>query len=1148
MAFIRVLLISYATFYFPQCVASPKAIRPSSHLLDLWVDDPLEQVNYDGPLMHYDMSTVESYFDLTSSGMAAEGVTFDGIVNRYLVELNAVAREATNSNAFGGPTASIAMSDDDRNNSGNIPNLDRDEPRDSVALNRKLDANATKAEIDTEDIGASEDIDEQATTKQAIGDDSMAAALNFSALSHDLSFHNEEMEGVSADDVASSAEEFSEDGQRDEATEAQAALTQNAGFGFAVNTQGSGQFEKATAFDSNSDAAIGLDGAPDLGVFEGAEDDEKAGQSDESDGTASIEMDEEVERASLSELESSKMDKLDINSDEIAGNDLDRVTPVEGEVGKGVADASQRDHIDDSEASDVFVEELHEKAQSTAGTPVDESTRATELEYQGEFGGDSESESSDAALEYQESLEVEPREPVDDETQQTNKGTLVDLDFSEAAVAPEVQSEQRDLHDPSGQSSMNLDGRGAAAESLQEYLDEEVDEGGNQHDTTAVVVEEDDYSENLDGDSVSGADEQFQSDSQAEQTALTDNSEKNQEIGQNEIAGVVLEIDEASGSSADNACEEHDDSERSESNVVLEEDSEASEGEANTSPFVETSNNVDASDEEPLEVLNKNEQSDIIAVSLEDGGKLSLPEGDFGGESQDQECTVELSQDDITSVSVEDEVGDRSSDWDQGNREACESEQAEVVDEGDTQSLAFIEGSDATGACDEEFDEGGDECDDREDADATELCEGEATESFEDVQLGDRSDESIQGDIVEAAFETSEATEESDGGEHADTADDQDDHCVDLEDDEVEEDFKGEVDPEGGKGDAPKSLGGSEVPRASNEEADETVNDISAFSKSPEASEELLTSTSVMPEVAHNSQESSQTEKGVDKGAEITGNGLHDEGSSGQDQECAAAWPGSLASGESLDQRSFLEVCQLIRGVCECAHAAVERSDAPEASSGDAANLLPPARFVMYTGKTPISPVEDQSTFDMSALGARPLVWSSSARLAAGSEPVDTDGIDTSAMNEKEHLSLVLHADGNLLLSRQFPRLKRREILWETSSGGEFSKYLLELNIDSRGPYFQISDIAESLEKNYRVIYSSRLGDVSLRRVSDETDLQDATAQPGLNWQEEWKSLKDNTKEELDNIRDASQGMRQGLGNLWNRFKKLERNGRYERN
>jgi capsular polysaccharide biosynthesis protein len=129
----------------------------------------------------------------------------------------------------------------------------------------------------------------------------------------------------------------------------------------------------------------------------------------------------------------------------------------------------------------------------------------------------------------------------------------------------------------------------------------------------------------------------------------------------------------------------------------------------------------------------------------------------------------------------------------------------------------------------------------------------------------------------------------------------------------------------------------------------------------------------------------------------------------------------------------------------------------------------------------------------------RPLVWSSSKGLATGPESGDAEsGSDASAVQEKEHVSLVLHADGNLLLSRQFPRLKRREVIWETASGGEFSKYLLELLIDLEGPYFQVSDIAENPEEKPRIIYTSRLGDVSLRRIDKESDLQDATTRPGL--------------------------------------------------
>ena len=1206
MSSCRLRILIYASLFFPQCVASPKAFGHSAHLFDLWVDDPL--VYYDAPHMHYDMSTVESYFDLTSSAMAVEGTTFDGILNRYLFELDVAAHVATNANAFEGPTSLLPKSHQGAKNNEELSELEQDMPNDSLALSSELDANATEAEYDTsvsylrtndvslgtterleqddkatigkegqlnidetesservhdmevtrrntsfatvlEGTGASDDIEEQAYMKRAKGEQSMAAAANFRALDHDSTFKNEIGEELGVHDLANSPEALREDGERDATAGAQAASTQKEAWLSEEDTQMDGQFGvDARIFEINSQATNDFHGDSGLDVLDEAQEDIKFEVVDQLDTSASMLEDEEAERASESELEVDEMDARNIQSINLyerVENGAGNAMPVGGggDVEEALG-ANQRDYIDDAEASEAFTDELHEKPKSSLGVIGDETTRSPKVDFEGGFDGSSQLQGIEAPLvddESPEATEIELHGRADGELGQSHEGASMELGRSEVAVASELEVVQLAESGESGGVSTGLDDR-EAAEMLEGGQDDKVDEEERQFDNATVAFEEVYDLEEVKGELDDNASplEEF--------TRPPGNIEDIQETDRNEFAGVVLEGDEASVNSKGGTCEEYDESDSNDSTAVLDGAKEAPESESITLPHDENACTVETSDEESIETSDEIELSGDTAGSLEDNGGQDLPERDLseecGGFDQER-CAEELLEGDTTKMAVEGEVGDGSDIWDQIDDDAaCESEEAKFVNEEEYQSLTFVEGSDATGACEEELDDEGDEREVYVDAVvANVLCEDDQTDSYEDIRLGEVSEQGVHDDEVEADLESSEDAQLSCDVEYADTSDDsvQDDDCdgVDLEGSEVGDKDTSEV---------PKTLS-SDALNAPEEDVGETINDISALSEVSQFAEELASSTSAVPEmVASVDRESSQKEESVDQGKnseELEEEGHNNEDSiSQEDQECAASWPASLASGESLDQRSFLEVCQLLQGVCECAHAAVERNDASEKSTGEATQLLPLARFVVYTGKAPFSRSEDPAAVDLSALAMRPLVWSSSKGLATGPESGDAEsGSDASAVQEKEHVSLVLHADGNLLLSRQFPRLKRREVIWETASGGEFSKYLLELLIDLEGPYFQVSDIAENPEEKPRIIYTSRLGDVSLRRIDKESDLQDATTRPGLRWQEKWKSIKDNTKEELDNLRDATQGVRQGLGHLWNRFKKPESNG-----
>ena len=188
---------------------------------------------------------------------------------------------------------------------------------------------------------------------------------------------------------------------------------------------------------------------------------------------------------------------------------------------------------------------------------------------------------------------------------------------------------------------------------------------------------------------------------------------------------------------------------------------------------------------------------------------------------------------------------------------------------------------------------------------------------------------------------------------------------------------------------------------------------------------------------------------------------------------CLARWPSRLASGGALDRRTFLEVCTDKGPFCTCAYAAVERfkgdTRGNEAEHDDGPVPLEhgstaAARFVVYMGRAP-KPSSGRASKETELHGDRRMAWTSTS----------ADAEIDSSISDADRLFVVLRGDGNVILSRKHPRLERREVLWETASGGELhNRYNLELKLSNGTALFEVYDESES-----KLVYSSTQGDVS---------------------------------------------------------------------
>jgi len=270
---------------------------------------------------------------------------------------------------------------------------------------------------------------------------------------------------------------------------------------------------------------------------------------------------------------------------------------------------------------------------------------------------------------------------------------------------------------------------------------------------------------------------------------------------------------------------------------------------------------------------------------------------------------------------------------------------------------------------------------------------------------------------------------------------------------------------------------------------------------------------------------------------------------------CESAWPSVLKAGESLDTHSYLETCSWVNEEpnsgatttegksCVCAHATVERllenqgvATAAIEDKGSSQSELPPlAHFVVKAGRAPVSPLGQRYSFaekNAPSIGdTLSLLWSSAGQLSR------TLSARKEEVEPQDRLFFALRSDGNLLLSRQVPNLKRREVIWESSSGGELhNRYYVQLRYvipqpnpsatnaaaDSRITVVEGSPAANN-EKNIelfafevieilgeadgsiqgeRIIYSSSEGDVSVERSEPEdllaglTPDEDSSSQP----------------------------------------------------
>lgn len=173
---------------------------------------------------------------------------------------------------------------------------------------------------------------------------------------------------------------------------------------------------------------------------------------------------------------------------------------------------------------------------------------------------------------------------------------------------------------------------------------------------------------------------------------------------------------------------------------------------------------------------------------------------------------------------------------------------------------------------------------------------------------------------------------------------------------------------------------------------------------------------------------------------------------------CESSWPSSLKAGESMDANSFLEACEWVSNQvssssaslsngqmrCVCAHATVERLR-PTVGS-------PIAHFVLKSGRAPVAAGPRGKRIEVGVRGKKSQGSESSGRLLWSSALPDHDLISHSLERQKdtpaplERLFFALRSDGNLLLSRQLQSTQRREIIWESSSGGDLhNRYSLTL-------------------------------------------------------------------------------------------------------